>query len=68
MNGFNLRVICPHCGYEFDDDETWHSQYGDDKHVVNTGDCEESNVECHSCEQGFNVYCEQITMFKSSTE
>ena len=46
--------ICPHCEYEFDDDETWHS--GGD---VCSGDVDTSELVCHNldCKKTFHVIC-----------
>ena len=58
------RPKCPHCNYEFDDEETWNSSYSKESQV-HTGDFEDSEVKCHSCEEIFKVTCEHIFTFKS---
>lgn len=46
---------CPHCNYEFDDDDTWHSSHTNE---VNAGDSEVSDLTCHACGNEFHVVCE----------
>lgn len=45
---------CPHCNYEFDDDETWHSSH---RNEVHAGDSEISDLTCHACGNKFHVVC-----------
>ena len=54
---------CPSCGYEFDTEETWYSDYSDNP--VNTGDCEESDLVCLNldCRKNFKVVCLYIPTF-----
>jgi hypothetical protein len=57
----NFRPTCPHCDYEFDDEETWYAGTG---RTVNTGDCDESELVCPNldCKKEFKVVCvHQIT-------
>jgi hypothetical protein len=48
---------CSHCGYEFDDEETWHGEYTVGK--VNTDDGDYSVLKCPNCDCGetFFVQC-----------
>lgn len=49
---------CPHCKYEFDDEETWHSQYSESGEVY-SGDGDESELVCPNldCCKSFKVVC-----------
>ena len=49
---------CPHCGYEFDDDETWHTSHQSEYEVYN-GDGDQSTVKCHNldCQKVFHLMC-----------
>ena len=64
MNNQTITPVCPHCGYDFDSDETWHSRYSDES-KVSTGDGDESEVKCHNddCGKKFKVICEYVAMF-----
>lgn len=55
MNSFH-RPTCPHCGYEFDDEEIWYEGTGI---YVNMGDCEDTELICPNddCKKKFNVRC-----------
>lgn len=52
------QPTCPHCQYEFDTDETWHSQCLDSGEV-HSGDGDISELKCPNldCRKSFNVIC-----------
>lgn len=56
---------CPHCGYEFDEDETWFS--GHSENEVHTGDCDESELTCPNmdCGEKFITTCVHVVTFES---
>lgn len=56
---------CPHCGYEFDDDDVW---YGDQD--VETGDCDTSELKCLNldCGKGFRVVCVHLIRFEAADD
>lgn len=55
---------CSHCGYEFDDEETWH------KGKVSNGDCDESELKCpnNDCGKTFYVRCVHRIEFEQIDE
>ena len=59
---------CPHCSYEFDDEETWYVSNGDKD--VYTGDGDVSDLLCHNddCKKVFYIICEHEVKFKSCEE
>lgn len=48
---------CSHCGYELDDEETWHTPHWIG--TVHNGDCDDSELVCPSldCKKIFHVRC-----------
>ncbi len=60
---------CPHCGYEFDDDETWYTSSQVD-FVVHSGDGDLSEVKCHNldCQKVFNLMCVHDIRWKNVDE
>ena len=52
------QPTCPHCQYEFDDDETWHSHCLDSGEVYD-GDGDISELKCPNldCGKSFHVQC-----------
>jgi predicted RNA-binding Zn-ribbon protein involved in translation (DUF1610 family) len=54
---------CSYCGYEFDDDETWHGQYT--VGYVHTGDGDDSELKCPNldCGKTFFVRCIHLIRF-----
>jgi hypothetical protein len=52
-----LYPVCGHCGYVFDEDDTWHGEYTVGK--VYTGDGDESELKCPNldCSRTFFVRC-----------
>ena len=59
---------CSHCGYEFNDEETWY--YDDKIGDVNTGDCEHSELTCpnNDCGKKFYVNCIHLIKFIQTDE
>lgn len=55
---------CIHCGYEFDEEETWHGEYQVGK--VYTGDCDDSELKCPNldCGKTFYVRCIHLISFE----
>ena len=64
MSNQAITPKCPNCGYEFDSDETWHSNYSDES-KVNTGNGNDSEIKCHNddCGKVFRVICEYVPVF-----
>lgn len=60
---------CPHCGYEFDDEETWHSNYLKSG-KVNVGDYDGSDLTCPNldCGKEFTVTCIHEIKFEASEQ
>ncbi len=54
----NNSPTCPHCNYEFDEEETWYSDYKNSGKVY-TGDGDESDLVCQNvdCGKEFKVSC-----------
>jgi len=62
----NLSPKCDGCGYEFDPEETWYSDYSE-LGVVHNGDCEDSKLICPNldCNAVFHVRCVHIIAFEN---
>jgi hypothetical protein len=60
---------CPHCGYEFDDEETWYGNYNKTGNVF-TGDGDSSELSCPNddCRKKFECTCVHIIMFESDDD
>jgi len=60
----NKNPTCSHCGYVFDDDETWHSSMSETG-TVHTGDCDTSELVCPNldCKKTFYVACSHDVFF-----
>ena len=60
--------VCSHCGYEFDDEETWHGKYTVGE--VSTGDCDDSELKCPNidCGKTFFVRCVHRIEFEQIDE
>ena len=60
---------CPHCGYEFDGEETWHSAYSKYGRVY-VGDCDQSDLTCPNddCKKPFKVECVHKITFKAAED
>lgn len=60
--------VCPHCNYEFDDEETWFGLYSENR--VHTGDGDESDLKCpqFDCGKEFKARCVHIVMFEDATD
>lgn len=69
MSDLKNAPTCPHCNYEFDAEETWHSTYSE-KSRVHTNDDDESTVTCHNddCKKRFKTRCTYIAMFISEED
>jgi hypothetical protein len=69
MSNLKNNPVCPHCGYEFDDDETWHSQYSEESMILTSED-EESEPVClnEDCGKQFKVRCVAVIMFDSEED
>lgn len=59
-----INPTCPHCGYELDEDDTWHGRFTVGK--VNTGDCEESEITCPNldCGKPYKTMCVHYIRFE----
>ncbi len=59
---------CSHCGYEFDDEETWHG--GNNVGKVHTGDGDLSKLTCPNddCQKIFHVNCFHLVKFEQVDE
>ena len=59
---------CSHCGYEFDEEETWHGEYTVGK--VYTGDGDDSQLKCPNrlCRKTFYVRCLHSLNFTQTDE
>lgn len=59
---------CSHCGYDLDDEETWHGEYSVGK--VGKGDCDDSELKCPSldCGKTFYVRCTHAIEFVQTDE
>jgi hypothetical protein len=59
---------CPHCSYEFDDEETWCVSHGDSD--VYTGDGDISELTCHNddCKKQFHIVCVHDIRFAACDE
>lgn len=57
--------VCPHCEYEFDEEETWYSEYKESGQVY-TGDCDTSDLKCPNddCGKEFKVMCVHEVKFE----
>jgi len=65
LDDFKLGVTCPLCGYEFDDEEVWHSSYSEKSEIpMNHGD--QKKVQCHRCDKDFYVSADEILLFCST--
>ena len=60
---------CPHCGYEFDEDETWHSQFSETGEV-SSEDGDESELKCPNldCQKDFKVICVHHITWEAADE
>lgn len=60
---------CPHCSYEFDQEETWYSA-SSGKNEVSTGDGDTSELKCPNldCQKEFSVICEHVVMFAADED
>ena len=54
---------CPHCGYNFDDEETWYPS--DTVGRTHVGDGDESELVCPTCNKKFIVTCIHELIFES---
>jgi len=56
---------CPHCDYEFDEEQTWHSDYKGTG-TVYVGDGDDSKLNCPNddCKKSFHVVCVHETKFE----
>lgn len=60
---------CPHCSYEFDDEETWHSTFLDIGEVYSgCGDMSELTCPNEDCKSNFNVICVHDIRWKAVDE
>ena len=50
MSNLKHAPTCSHCGYIFDEEETWHGEYTVGK--VHTGDCDDSELKCPNSDCG----------------
>ena len=66
MSDLKNTPVCPHCNYEFDVEETWHSTYSEESRVMTEED-ESGFVRCHNddCKALFEVTCVSVLMFSS---
>ncbi len=67
MNVRTKSPKCPHCGYEFDEEEVWHS---DHNNYVHTGDGDDSELKCPNtdCGKKFEVACIHEIKFEALEE
>lgn len=58
-----MNPKCPHCGYEFDDDQTWYNS-----RIADTSDgAENEGVECSACGGEFVVRAYHTVIFECLT-
>jgi len=55
----DLMPKCNHCGYEFDDEEVWESNYKESG-KVHTGESEVSELVCPNTDCGEKFYVECV--------
>lgn len=63
---YHVPESCNHCGYEFDEDETWYSSSTDNP--VHTGDGDTSDLQCPSCKKKIFIMCVHNVALKAVDE
>lgn len=56
---------CPHCQYEFDEDESWNHKGAN---TVNADDGDISDLDCPQCKAKFHVVCHHDINWKPCNE
>ncbi len=66
----STNPTCPHCDYQFDQDETWHSQHNGKTGEVLTDDGDVSELTCPNkgCNKPFFVRCAHDIHFVACDE
>lgn len=69
MSQRTVSPTCPHCGYEFDEEETWLGNYSTTGNV-HSGDGDDSDLVCPNldCEKKFSVVCIHEIKFEAIEE
>ena len=68
-NQITTNPTCPHCGYGFDEEETWNQGNGKTG-TVYTGDCDPSELHCPNgdCKKAFYTLYHHIIKFSNHKE